>query len=495
MDFFESQNDSRRQSMFLVMAFSIVFVSCFAVIYLIAGFLAKPLAGLFTSLNASYVLWSIVGALTTVIAWGCYSRWQDVSDGGHQLAKRLGATPVSQHSDDRTHKQLQNLVEEMSVAACVNVPDCFVIIRENSINAFVAGNSDSTVLVVTQGTLTQLDTDELRAVVAHELAHIANHDLSISMKLLIALGGLNAISIAGRACFSSRHLQPEHSTSGNFSVRRGYGQSDAMVTVAFVGVTIVSFVVGTLLCILGCVFSFFGQVLKAAFSRKRELLADAKAVQFTRDKWSVASALNKIAECDIPRGLRSRFSADVAHMCIDSPGGNGLFPSWLATHPPLQTRITSIDPHFQVKYRKNSGVDKNKNDKPTAGAARTVVLPDAGIHQTTCSSNDFAAELSVLFSLIIQSSGYNKETSTKKYESTLKCYTSEPIPMRLANEPGINAELDVALSALIQLPAMQRQNLLDHVAELVDHDGIQVKEETVLLAHIYERLNPSDKAA
>jgi len=404
----------------------------------------------------------------------------------------MGAIQATHKSDIREYKQLRNLVEEMSVAAAVTAPDCFVIAQDISINAFVAGNNQHTVLVVTQGALDKLNHDELRAVVSHELAHVANSDLALSMKLLIALGGLNAISAAGRKCFSSTKLYSHTGASRDFTSLRINGHNEGVLAALLAVVMAVSFAVGTFLYILGSVFVFFGVLLKAAFLRKRELLADAKAVQFTRDTWSMASALNKIAENETQKRLHTRLASDVAHMCIDSPAGNALFLNWLATHPPLQTRINSIDPHFRVKHRKKSDAANGNADNPTTGAARTVIQPDAALSLSSKTLNELGPELSIVLSLVIQTSGYKTETNIKKYENTLRCYTSEPLPMRLASEPGINEQLNDALTALMHVPALQRQNLLDHLAELVDHDGIQLKEESDMLSLVYDKLNPKD---
>ena len=214
----------------------------------------------------------------------------------------------------------------------------------------------------------------------------------------------------------------------------------------------------------------------------------------------MASALNTISEHDELRGLRLRYQGEIDHMCIDAPGAVGFTDKWLATHPPLEDRITSIDPHFHVKQRKRkdreSGeppANTNKN-KPT-GAARTVVAPSAVPISNALSMAECGSELSILISLMIQTAGYDRGANLSKFGSTLKCYTNEKHPMRNWDEPGIGDELEAALDKLLLLPAMQKQNLLNHLGELVEHDGILLDEEKKLLSHVYLRLNPADKAA
>lgn len=497
MDFFETQSDTKRESLMLKLAFSAVFLACFAIVYWLAALTTTPFEYFFPTLNSDLVHWGIVTAFTVVLVHGCYVRWKDVSSGGEQLALRLGATPITRHTNDRAHKLFLNLVEEMSVAATIPAPNCFVMNSESAINAFVAGTRECTVLVVTQGTIEKLDVDELRGVIAHEIAHIANDDISTSMKLLIAIGGLNAISVAGRACFSTWSLFPDRKPDTNLlfsnSIHRQRPTDNAFIVV--VAISIVSSIAGITLCTLGWIFTLLGQVLKAAFSRKREELADAKAVQFTRDSWGIASALNKIASNEHSRGLHSRYSEDVAHMCIDGPTSLFLFPNWMATHPPIESRILSIEPYFKIKQRKSKNGNTVDATKAKQGATRTIVKPDAVTTASKVTLHNSTTELSILFSLMIQSSGYNNDANEKKFAATLKCYTNDSPIMRQANEPGIEEEFKRALDTLYQLPAAQRQNLLDHIAELVDHDGIQTKEEASMLSHIYNQLNPLDKAA
>jgi len=499
MDFFQTQNDRRRESFLLLAAFAVVFIICFSIVHWFANAVSS-ISLLFSGVNRELVKWCIVGAFAAVVTYGCYQRWRDVAGGGHKLAEHLGAVRVKRKTDIRQQRQLLNMVEEISIAAGIKPPHCYLLPMEGSINAFVAGNKASTVLVVTQGALTHFNEDEMRAVVAHEIGHVANNDLALSMKLLIGLGGLNAITEAGYSFYSSTHIKSSHKSNVSDMLSGGTSLAHSSPVFSFM----LSIVLGTLLVVLGSVFTFFGNILKTAFSRKREFLADAKAVQFTRDTWSMASALNTIAEHDELRGLRLRYQGEIDHMCIDAPGAQLFFDKWLATHPPLDKRIKSIEPHFDVKSRKKkereagaadtTSTNTSGNSK-SAGAARTVIAANAEPVGSALSVDSCAEQLSILISLMIQTSGYSGEAVNSKYENTLKCYTNEKHPMRSWEEPNIAEELESALDTLLQLPAAQRQNLLDHLGELVEHDGILLDEEKKLLAHVYARLNPADKAA
>ena len=123
MDFFETQNDSRRHSTLLLAAFAVVLIVCFLVIYWYASSAAGILQKINPGLNLTLTKLVLISPMALVIISGCYKRWQDVSNGGHQLATRLGAILIERNGKQRMHTQLLNVVEEMSVAAGISPPD------------------------------------------------------------------------------------------------------------------------------------------------------------------------------------------------------------------------------------------------------------------------------------------------------------------------------------------------------------------------------------
>lgn len=481
MDFFETQQTSNRQSLVLLAAFATVFFVCFTAVYWFASFIAYPIHWLFDGLSTGLIKWSLIGLFAVVIAVGCFKRWRDVSEGGERIARLLGAQEVERSSASAQDKQFLNTVEEMAVAANVLAPQCYCLRGESSINAMVAGNKKSTALIVTQGALDKLSTDEFRAVVGHEMGHIVNNDLVFTMRLLIALGGLNAISEAGYHCFEPTQIK----ASGTSASAHDIGVAGYALLI----------VMGVFLCVIGSFFKLCGDILKAAFSRKRELYADAKSVQFTRNTWGLASALNKIAEDSSNRRLSSVYSAEIAHMCIDRPRAHFLFPRLLATHPPLQTRIDTVEPHFDVKNRKKTRTEEEPPAANTGWAGRTQLNAVANPAHMFVSLVDCDAELAVLLAMVIQSGGYDADVSRSKYEQTLKTYTGATIPMAMAGTNDAEHGLNDALEKLALLPPMQRQNLLDHIAEIMEHDGIKMQSEADLLEIIRSRLNPPAAAA
>ena len=243
--------------------------------------------------------------------------------GGGAVAEQLGGTRVTGDTTDPLRRRLLNVVEEMAIASGVPVPRVYVLEREAAINAFAAGhNPANAAIAVTRGALTNLNRDELQGVIAHEFSHVLNGDMRLSTRLIGWLFGLTVVATVARVIL--RHLPR---ASGN---RKGGGAIAVVAAAAFI------------ILILGWIGLFFGRLIQAAVSRKRESLADASAIQFTRDPQGLRGALVKIGAL----GAGSRFvdadAEEVAHL---------LFASGIArafeTHPPLVERIREIDPRFQ----------------------------------------------------------------------------------------------------------------------------------------------------
>jgi len=255
----------------MLLAFITVFVICFGVIYWLARAAALGGVHFIPGLFPSTATLFFMGLMGFVIGSGCYKRWQDISDGGEKLAFRMGAKPVVSDSSEREDRQLLNLVSEMAVAASIPTPKTYCLRSELSINAFVAGTSECTVLIVTQGLLNELDFDETRAVVAHEIGHIVNEDLGWNMRLLIALGGLNAITDAGFAFFDLTQFKHNH---GYSKPNDDNGAGPEII------VFLLALVVGGALCVLGAIFTFFAIPggLPAHFTRFPHLIPSVACV-------------------------------------------------------------------------------------------------------------------------------------------------------------------------------------------------------------------------
>jgi Zn-dependent protease with chaperone function len=249
-----------------------------------------------------------------------------LSAGGGRVATSMGGTLVPADVQDPLRRRLRNVVEEMSIASGVPVPEIYVLEEENSINAFAAGYTPSDAAVaVTRGTLELLDRDELQGVIAHEFSHILNGDMRLNIRLMGVLYGIMVLGLIGRLI-----------------VRGGYHTS--IVSSRRDRGTPVVLIIGLGLVILGGIGIFFARIIKAGVSRQREYLADASAVQFTRRSDGIANALKKIGGYSAGSLIKSTDPEEVSHMLF---GTGARFSGLFATHPPLVERIQALDPSFK----------------------------------------------------------------------------------------------------------------------------------------------------
>ncbi|MDQ3495203.1 MAG: M48 family metallopeptidase [Pseudomonadota bacterium] len=260
-------------------------------------------------------------ATVVVIGLGSMYRLSSLRGGGEPVALQLGGVPVPEDTRDLHLRRLRNVVEEISIASGVPVPKLYVLEHESAINAFAAGYAPTdAVIAVTRGALDRLNRDELQGVIAHEFSHVLNGDMRLNIRLIGLLFGILMLSLIGRRILMY---------SGG-----GRGRGAAAVLVA-----------ALIALVIGGIGLFFGRLIKAGVSRTRERLADASAVQFTRQTTGLAGALKKIAGVQSGSRLVDRSDAEeVSHMLFgDGVGLSGLF----ATHPPILLRIQALEPAFK----------------------------------------------------------------------------------------------------------------------------------------------------
>lgn len=330
MRFFEHQELARRNSrrlivMFVLAVIAIVIAVNVAATFIYHGFLvpgvrlAGPLPAGFYLTNTLVVLGLILG--------GTWIEMTRLKAGGRAVAAMVGARELDTSTRDLLDRRLLNVVEEMALASGVPMPRVYVMDDENAINAFAAGHSiDDAVVAVTRGTLTRLSRDELQGVIAHEFSHILNGDMALNLRMIGVLYGLLIVALAGRFLM---HI-------GARSRGGGRGSGNAILVLVAAGVA---------LWALGYIGVICGRLIKAGVSRQREYLADASAVQFTRNPDSIGGALRKIAGLSQSNGLGTRIehpqAESLSHLFLGAARPSfvrGIF----ATHPPLTERIRRI---------------------------------------------------------------------------------------------------------------------------------------------------------
>jgi Zn-dependent protease with chaperone function len=351
-NFFQQQDSARRKTFQLVVYFVMAILILIALVY---GLL---LALSMYSVGEPVSWWQpdllLLAAPGVGLAVGAASAFKvaQLRSGGQAVALMMGGQEVPGTTTDARQKLLLNVVEEMALAAGVPVPPVYVL-EEPGINAFAAGYAPGdAVVAVSQGCLNYLTRDELQGVVAHEFSHILNGDMRLNIRLIGLIFGIMALSIIGRILML---------TSRGRSSGRGGG-------VVWLGLGMI---------VLGLVGAFFGRLIMAAVSRQREYLADASAIQFTRNPDGIGGALKKIGGLAEGSRIGNPQAAEAGHMFFANAFAGAGLAGLLATHPPLIERIRQLDPQFDGQFPEVRlvGVDREELEGPRPGR----VPPFAGM--------------------------------------------------------------------------------------------------------------------
>lgn len=318
MDFFERQDKARRNTKFLVFYFAAA-----VILLIVAVYVAVALIFTFTEESFSWaqpgLFFGTAAATLAVISIGSVGKTMSLASGGRAVAELLDGRLVNPNSIDIHERKLLNIVEEMAIASGVPVPQVYVMDGETGINAFAAGHSASDAAIsVTRGCMTMLSRDELQGVIAHEFSHLLNGDMRLNLRLMGLIFGILCLTVIGRVLLHTR------------------GKKNPLP------------LLGLALIIIGWVGVLFGRLIQAAVSRQREFLADASAVQFTRNPGGLAGALKKIGGLSEGSRLQSPRAEEASHLFF----ANGLKSSFFgfATHPPLAERIRALDPAFDGNF-------------------------------------------------------------------------------------------------------------------------------------------------
>ncbi|HHF3197977.1 M48 family metallopeptidase [Vibrio sp. CCB-PB317] len=364
MDFFDHQDTARQRTGLLVFLFSLAVVT-------ITGLVSVLSIGIYYGVTGehfdqetalTYVLLCFAGVLLVVTISSMVRLSALTSNGGRGVAESIGGKLISSNTLDAKHRQLLNVVEEMAIASGIPVPPVYVMQEERGINAFAAGMSiDDAVIGVTQGALDSFTRDELQGVIAHEFSHILNGDMRLNTRLIGVLFGITCI-----AHFGHLVLDNTHHTS---RVSRSSSDSDKGFAVIML--------IAIICLVLGWIGTLFGSMIKAAISRQREFLADASAVQFTRNDQGIAGALKKIGSHMVGSSLNTKASDEMSHMMFGQSKISG-FSGLFATHPPLEERIRRIEPGWDGSFSQSSHrpTTSFENDNVSGFSSGTSTQPE-----------------------------------------------------------------------------------------------------------------------
>jgi Zn-dependent protease with chaperone function len=420
LNFFERQDRSRKQTKRLVVLFGLAVASVIVSIYFAVKFF---FLGIELHTNSPAIVhfsyWDplhfayVAGGTLLVIAIGSLYKTAVLRKGGSAVAEMMGGTPLRPGAKSPEEQKVRNVVEEMAIASGLPVPEIFILENEPGINAFAAGFTPSDAAIgLTKGTITKLNRDELQGVVGHEFSHILNGDMRLNIRLMGILYGILLIAQIG------------------YWMLRGGGRSRGK------GAGSIALVAFALL-VIGYIGVFFGRLIQAAVCRQREFLADASSVQFTRNPAGIAGALKKIARDEVGSTIDDHHANEISHMTFGSSFRSHFF-GLLATHPPIEERIRTLDPSFKEHFTEPAEAPATRQFETaqllsSIGAPTTAHLAGAArqIHRTPASLAEAVrtplAAKSLVYALLLSDSGESPQAETllskkdpEAYDRTLK---------------------------------------------------------------------------
>ncbi len=366
MDFFSQQDKARRNSSLLLL----LFVSAVLTLIVITNVLVavswlllngagsdgvSNFSALFSWQRFGHISLAVSGTVVCAIVY----KWFQLSSGGKAVAESLGGVRINPNSSDSNQSRVLNVVEEMAIASGMPVPPVYLLADERGINAFAAGNTPADAVIgVTFGSIYQLNREQLQGVIAHEFSHILNGDMRLNIRLIALLNGILFIGSIGEILLRS-------SGFGRRSPLRRTSKRSGDTRVVMLGFGLI---------IIGWLGGFFGSLIKAAVSRQREFLADASAVQFTRNPQGIADALKIIGGYSPGARIADPHAKEVSHLFF----GQALnrLQATFATHPPLAERIQRIEPSWDGQFTRRSSVipqaDFQNRRVPPAGAHEAI---------------------------------------------------------------------------------------------------------------------------
>jgi heat shock protein HtpX len=247
----------------------------------------------------------IAVGIALISVWGSYY-------GSDKLVVTMTGAKLIQESDN---PKLFGLIQEVTIASGLPMPKVAIVV-DSAPNAFATGrNPEHALIAFTTGILDAMDRDQLQGVIAHEMAHVANRDTLVSAVAATTAGAIAIVSdMLTRMMFFG---------GGRDRNREGAGNPIALV------ISLVILILAPLAAVM----------LKSAISRKRESLADATAVSFTRNPAGLRSALEVLATDSTVVHQRS---TAVAHIWIESPLDSKSVSKMFSTHPPIAERIAVL---------------------------------------------------------------------------------------------------------------------------------------------------------
>ncbi|VAW60897.1 Heat shock protein HtpX / FIG017973: domain of unknown function [hydrothermal vent metagenome] len=496
MDFFQSQDHARKQTGRLVVLFLLAVASLVVLTNLlfmfVFGFAEAQTGGADgIALQLDWQMFFAIGAVVlSVVVLASLYKMSALSRGGEAVAEMLGGARISADGNDLDEQKILNVVEEMAIASGTPVPPVFLI-DEQGINAFAAGYSPADAVIgVTRGCIQQLNRNELQGVIAHEFSHILNGDMRLNIRLIGVLHGILIIGLIGYFI-----LRP---AGYGYHSHRSRGKNQGGIMALAIG-----------MIVIGYAGTFFGNWIKAAVSRQREYLADASAVQFTRNNMGIANALKRIGLNAAGSNIENPAGAEISHAFF-AQGISGFFSSMFATHPPLDKRIKKLDSSWDGNYnlaeserkfseknvdassQKDTSSKAQSTEKFTSSVAAGILLnrvgqPDANsLKQAQSLLQNIPAKLrseitqaygarAVIYLLLLNKEADIRQAQLDYLQTESDDGVSEALVKLTQAVKQINNEhrlplIDMAMPALRQLSLPQYERFKKNISHLIEID-------------------------
>ena len=439
MDFFSHQDQARKRTGQLVFLFSLAVITLIVLLNLlvatvlwygdeqfvgkyqdIAALANDPTTGMpATPTIFDYMTLEQWGLITlgvlVVIGAASLFKWEALRGGGKTIAESLGGQLVTPDTTDFYEKRLFNVVEEMAIASGMPVPPVYVL-PDSSINAFAAGYQPSDAVIgVTRGCMEQLSRDQLQGVIAHEFSHVFNGDMRLNIRLMAVLFGILFIGMIGRFLFEAA-LRGGRTRSSN-------NKNNPLPLIA----------IGAGLMVIGYGGVFFGNLIKAAVSRQREFLADASAVQFTRNPNSISGAL-KVIGYGAGSEIQSPQRDETSHLFFGQalPFRFG----WFRTHPALEERIERLDKHWDGQFLAPQSRRQAEQESPQCVDAGNGAEKLAAIAATVATGASLAHEPPIEFKPVEKPEISHEETVLKLTDAAHETYSARALIFVLLLAPS-----------------------------------------------------------
>jgi Zn-dependent protease with chaperone function len=347
MNFFEQQRRAKRRTVYLIFlmfmaVLSLIAVSCVLMTIPVEDGSGKVLMDL--ELDRQLVM-TVSAVVVGIVLLGSLSKLLELSEGGKVVARRLEGRVINHSAQTLEEQRLMNVVEEMAIASGTAVPSVYLL-PDLGINAFAAGlTPQDAVIGVTQGAINVLTREELQGVIAHEFSHIYNGDMRLNTRLIAIVHGIMVLGLTG-----------SYILEGTEQVGKTPLQRSKFVAIPML--------IGFVLLFVGIAGTIFGNMIKSAISRQREFLADATAVQYTRNPQSIAGALKKIGGYELGARINSARAEEYSHLYF-GPGYSSTDST--ASHPDLNERIRRVDAQWDGSFIKVAA--------PPADTQPSVALP------------------------------------------------------------------------------------------------------------------------